>query len=219
MSLGIIINLAYYYENAAILAAVEARLGGYVTLIADTADFVSRGEGVSPASVRAEGRRAPHRQRLRARRVHPRARRRACPSSSSTAAWPESGRARPSTTRLGMRMAVDHLVGLGHRGSATSPGRRISIRQPAPDGFRSGIQAAGLRVPHGSSATARSTTRAFSSLRNSCLEERPRSRSRSGARPPLFQRWPQPSPGIRVPEHMSSSPTATRPSPAISSLR
>src|SRR3989304_8137805 len=39
MSLGLVINLAYYYENAEILIAVEraAAAAGYVTLIADAA--------------------------------------------------------------------------------------------------------------------------------------------------------------------------------------
>jgi LacI family transcriptional regulator len=45
-TLGIIANLAYYYEIAEILIAVEraAAAAGYVVLIADTADFVERGE-------------------------------------------------------------------------------------------------------------------------------------------------------------------------------
>ena len=104
MSLGIIINLAYYYENAEILAAVEsaAASAGYVTLIADTADFVSRGEA--------------YRRLLFERRVDgllssPAS---SCPTSSSTSLEEESlpfvlinrrvagiGRARPSTTSSG----------------------------------------------------------------------------------------------------------------------
>jgi LacI family transcriptional regulator len=46
MSIGIVVDLAFYHENAEILAAVE-RAGteaGFVTLIADTNDFAERGD-------------------------------------------------------------------------------------------------------------------------------------------------------------------------------
>jgi LacI family transcriptional regulator len=150
MTIGIIINLAYYYENAQILSAVERAVAqaGYVTLIADTADFAGRGEayrrllferrvdGLLIASIlvpdefirelKAEG--LPF--VVLNRRV---------------------GGAGPSASvedELGMRVAVEHLVGLGHRriGYVAGPvhvdpaSRRLA-------GFRASAKDAGLRVP------------------------------------------------------------------------
>ena len=150
MSLGIIINLAYYYENAEILAAVEsaAASAGYVTLIADTADFVSRGEA--------------YRRLLFERRVDGLLIASIFVPDEFIHELKEEGLPfvlinrrvagiGPSATvddELGMRMAVDHLVGLGHRriGYLAGPAH-LDPASRRLAGFRSGMHAAGLRAP------------------------------------------------------------------------
>lgn len=150
MSLGIIINLAYYYENAEILAAVEsaAASAGYVTLIADTADFVSRGEA--------------YRRLLFERRVDGlliasvfvpdefihELQEESLPFVLINRRVAGIGPSATVDDELGMRMAVDHLVGLGHRriGYLAGPAH-LDPASRRLDGFRSGIHAAGLRAP------------------------------------------------------------------------
>lgn len=155
MTLGIITNLAYYYEIAEILMAVErsAAAAGYVTLIADTADFVGRGEayrrllferrvdGLLIASILVDDAFA---RELRAeglpfvllnRRV-----RSVGPSASVDDA-------------LGVRLAVEHLVGLGHRRIGYVAG--LARTDPASRrlaGFKAGMRAAGLEIPDGAIA-------------------------------------------------------------------
>jgi LacI family transcriptional regulator, galactose operon repressor len=153
MSLGIIINLAYYYENAEILAAVEsgAASAGYVTLIADVNDFVGRGEAyrrllferrvdgllIASILVTDEFVRELRKEELPfvvlARRS-----RDAVPSVSIDDA-------------RGMRIAVEHLVGLGHRriGYVAGPARLDPATRRLA-GFRAGLQAAGLEARKGS---------------------------------------------------------------------
>ena len=150
MSLGIIINLAYYYENAEILVAVEraAAAAGYVTLIADTADFVSRGEayrrlllerrvdGLLIASIFVSDEFV---RELRAEGV------------PFVVVNRRVAGVDPSVTvddALGMRMAVDHLVGLGHSriGYVAGPAD-VDPASRRLEGFRAGMRAAGLRVP------------------------------------------------------------------------
>jgi LacI family transcriptional regulator len=150
MSLGIIINLAYYDENAEILAAVEsaAASAGYVTLIADTADFVSRGEayrrllferrvdGLLIASIFVSD---DFVRELQAEGV------------PLVVVARQVGGVHPNVTvddALGLRMAVDHLVGLGHRriGYLAGPAE-VDPASRRLDGFRAGMRAAGLRMP------------------------------------------------------------------------
>jgi LacI family transcriptional regulator len=149
MSIGIIINLAYYYENAEILMAVEraAAGAGYVTLIADVNDFVGRGEAyrrllferrvdglliasilVTDEFVRELGKEGLPFVVLarRARKVGP------------TVSIDDA---------LGMRIAVDHLVGHGHRriGYVAGPAH-LDPATRRLTGFRAGLRAAGLQV-------------------------------------------------------------------------
>jgi LacI family transcriptional regulator len=150
MSLGIIINLAYYYENAEILVAVEsaAASAGYVTLIADTADFVSRGEA--------------YRRLLFERRVDGlliasifvsdefihELKEESLPFVLVNRRVAGVGPSATVDDALGVRMAVEHLVGLGHRriGYLAGPAH-LDPASRRLDGFRAGMHAAGLRVP------------------------------------------------------------------------
>jgi len=153
MSLGIIINLAYYYEIEEILRAVEreAADAGYVTLIADVNDFVGRGEAyrrlllerrvdgllIGSILVTDEFVRELRKEELPfvvlARRSHD---------------------AVPSVTiddELGMRIAVDHLARLGHRriGYVAGPAH-LDPASRRLKGFRAGLRAAGLNIPRDS---------------------------------------------------------------------
>jgi DNA-binding LacI/PurR family transcriptional regulator len=152
MSIGIIINLAYYYENAEILMAVEraAAAAGYVTLIADTADFVGRGEAyrrllferrvdgllIASVLVTDEFIRELKEQALPFVVLHRRVRG-AGPSASVDDA-------------MGMKKAVEHLVGLGHEriGYLAGPSR-IDPASRRLQGFRAGVRAAGYRPEPG----------------------------------------------------------------------
>jgi LacI family transcriptional regulator len=150
MSLGIIINLAYYYENAEILMAVEraAATAGYVTLIADTADFASRGEA--------------YRRLLFERRVDGLLiasvfvadefiRELKDESLPFVVLNRRVDGVEPSASvddELGMRIAVEHLVELGHRRVAYLAGpAHIDPATRRLAGFRAGARAAGLRIP------------------------------------------------------------------------
>ena len=149
MTIGIIINLSFYYDNAEILIAVEraAAAAGYLTLIADTADFVGRGEaysrllyerrvdGLLIASILVDDKfvRELRQEGLPFVLLHRRVRG-AGPSASVDDA-------------RGMRMAVDHLVGLGHTqiGYVAGP-VRIDPASRRLAGFRAGMRAAGLPI-------------------------------------------------------------------------
>jgi LacI family transcriptional regulator len=152
MSLGIIVNLAYYYENAEILAAVEsaAASAGYVTLIADTADFVTRGEA--------------YRRLLFERRVDGlliasifatddfihELKEESIPFVVLNRRVQGMGPSASVDDELGMRIAVEHLAGLGHRriGYVAGPAH-VDPGSRRLAGFRAGIRAAGLRIPAG----------------------------------------------------------------------
>lgn len=152
MAIGIVANLGYYHEIAGILDAVEraAATAGYVTLIADTADFVGRGEayhrllserrvdGLLIASILVTDTFARELKEeglpfvllfRRARGVVP------CVSVDDA---------------LGMRTAVEHLAKLGHRRIAYLAGNaRVDPTTRRLKGFRDGMHAAGLTVPRG----------------------------------------------------------------------
>lgn len=150
MTIGMIVNLAYYYEIAEILRAVEraAAVAGYVTLIADTADFIGRGEA--------------YRRLLFERRVDGVLIASILVTDEYVRELEEEGlpfvvlnrRVRGVSTTvsvddaLGVRLAVSHLAGLGHRriGYLAGPvphdpaSRRLA-------GFRAGMRDAGQPAP------------------------------------------------------------------------
>jgi LacI family transcriptional regulator len=149
MSLGIIINLAYYYENAEILMAVEraAASAGYVMLIADTADFASRGEAyrrllferrvdgllIASVFVSDDFIRELKDEGLPFVVLH----RRVAGVASSASV----------DDALGMKVAVEHLVELGHRRIAYLAGpAHIDPASRRLAGFKAGIRDAGLPV-------------------------------------------------------------------------
>lgn len=149
MSLGIVINLAYYYENAEILLAVEraAAEAGYVTLIADVNDFVDRGEA--------------YRRLLFERRVDGLLIASILVTDEFVRELRTEGipfvvlarRSRdlvPSVTiddELGMQVAVGHLAALGHTrlGYVAGPAH-LDPASRRLKGFRTGLRAAGVEV-------------------------------------------------------------------------
>ena len=150
MTLGIIINLAYYYENAEVLMAVEraAATAGYVTLIADTANFVGRGEayrrllferrvdGLLIASIFVTDEFV---EQLADEKLPFVMLNRRLKGVSASVSVDDS---------LGTQIGVEHLAGLGHRRIAYIAGPLFS--DPAKRrlaGFRAGMREAGLRVP------------------------------------------------------------------------
>jgi LacI family transcriptional regulator len=150
MSLGIIINLAYYYENAEILVAVEraAASAGYVTLIADTADFVSRGEAyrrlllerrvdgllIASVFVPEEFIRELASEGIPLVVLHRRV--------------PGVGPSVSVDDALGMRTAVEHLAGLGHCRIAYLAGPvHVDPASRRLAGFEAGMRSAGLPLP------------------------------------------------------------------------
>jgi LacI family transcriptional regulator len=150
MSLGIIINLAYYYENAEILMAVEraAASAGYVTLIADTADFATRGEayhrllierrvdGLLIASVLVSD---AFIQELQEEGLPFVVLNRRVPGVGPTASVDDA---------LGMQVAVRHLAELGHERIAYLAGpAAVDPASRRLAGFQAGMREAGLRVP------------------------------------------------------------------------
>ena len=207
MSLGIIINLAYYYENAEILAAVEsaAASAGYVTLIADTADFVSRGEA--------------YRRLLFERRVDGlliasvfvpdefihELREESLPFVLINRRVAGIGPCATVDDEFGMRMAVDISWVSAIAGSATSPGRRTRSRQPAPGRVP-------VRDPSGRAPCPRAARPPLPGRRRErSLRYGTAARGRAapdgdrGLEPDrrCSSAGRSPSPGIRVPEHMS----------------
>ena len=149
MTLGIIANVAYYHEMAEILMAVEraAADAGYVMLIADTADFVGRGE-------------AYHRLLLE-RRVDglliasilvtdgfvKELKEEGLPFVLLNRRLPGVGLSASVDDARGVQVAVEHLAALGHarigyvagQTSAEPVRRRLA-------GFRAGMRGAGLTV-------------------------------------------------------------------------
>jgi LacI family transcriptional regulator len=149
MTIGIIINLAYYYENAEILMAAEraAAEAGYVTLIADTADFAGRGEayrrllferrvdGLLIASILVTDEFVKELEAQGLPFVVLNRRVRGVGASASV------------DDALGMRMAVEHLVGLGHtRISYVAGPVEVDPASRRLSGFRAGMRAAGLKI-------------------------------------------------------------------------
>jgi LacI family transcriptional regulator len=151
MTIGLVINLGYS-ENANLIAAVEraaARLG-YMTLLADASEFTSRGgnygrllmerrvDGLLMASGLGEDAfiRELRDYRLPIVVVNRRVRG-VVPSVSLDDA-------------LGMRVAVEHLIQLGHTSIAYiggPPGNDVSKRRRA--GYKAAIRGANLRVSAG----------------------------------------------------------------------
>jgi LacI family transcriptional regulator len=149
MSIGIVVNLAYYHENAELLAAVEraAASEGFTTLIADTADFVGRGEaygrilrerrvdGLLIASV------------LVTEQLIAELEAAALPLVVLNRRTWAGGASASVDDALGMSIATEHLVRLGHTRigylagplSSEPAGRRL-------EGFRMGMRAATLRT-------------------------------------------------------------------------
>ena len=150
MSLGLVVNLAYYPENEAILVGVERRAAsaGYVTLVADASEFTEQGEA--------------YRRLLFERRVDGIVIASALVEDELIRELAEESfpfvlvnrrldGVSPSATgddELGMRIAVAHLAGLGHRRIAFVAGpltAEVIQRQLA--GFHSGMRDAGLEIP------------------------------------------------------------------------
>jgi LacI family transcriptional regulator len=149
MSIGIVINLAYYHENAEILVAVEraAAAEGFVTLIADSTEFVGRGEA--------------YRRLLRERRVDGLLIASLLVSDEFIRELRDErlpfvvlnrrGRlAGPSVSvdeAVGMRRAVEHLASLGHERIAYIAGpANLGRGNRRIEGMRQGMREAGLRV-------------------------------------------------------------------------
>ena len=150
MTLGVIAHLPYYHEIADILVAVERAAGtaGYVTLIADTADFIDRGD-------------AYHRL-LTERRVDGLLIASILVSDSFVRDVSDEGlpfvvlnRRIPGGRGLsasvedaeGVACAVEHLASLGHTRIAYLAGTPTA--EPVErrlKGFRAGMHAVGLRV-------------------------------------------------------------------------
>lgn len=149
MSIGIVINLSYYHENAEILTAVEraAASEGFMTLIADTADFVGRGEAYGRI--------------LRERRVDglliasllvddqfiEQLNEEAFPFVVLNRRTRSGGTSASVDDALGMSKAPEHLAALGHARIAYLAGPLPS--DPAGrrlDGFRMGMRTAALRT-------------------------------------------------------------------------
>ena len=148
MTLGLVINLGYS-ENAELIAAVERSAAdrGYLTLLADASEFVGHGEsyqrllleGRVDGLLIATGLGEDH--FLAGLREY---------GVPVLAVNRRLGGAGPSTSvddELGMRVAVEHLISLGHSRIGYIGGRpAIDISQRRLAGFRAAMCAAGLRV-------------------------------------------------------------------------
>jgi len=155
MTLGLIVNLSYYQEVADLIEWTQrtAAAAGYVTLIADTADFVGRGEayqrllnerrvdGLLIASMQVTDEFV---EELREEGLPFVVLNRRVPHAVSVSV----------EDALGVEAAVAHVVSLGHEriaylaGPVTSTAGRVSLEpvRRRLAGFRSGMKAAGLRV-------------------------------------------------------------------------
>jgi LacI family transcriptional regulator len=149
MTIGIVIDLAFYSENAAIMTAAEraAAEAGFVLLIADTNEFVERGDvyrhmlrerrvdGVLIASVAVSdafideiaGEGLPFVVLNRGGRV-----------AGASVAVDEAA---------GLRLAVEHLASLGHARIGYVAGPVEGTQNRRLRGFGEGLRAAGLRAP------------------------------------------------------------------------
>lgn len=149
MTLGLVINLAYS-ENAELVAAVERRAAaaGYVTLLADANEFQERGE--------AYGRLLYERRvdglliatALGSDRFVRELRGHGLPFLLVNRRVSGIGLSITVDDALGMRVAVEHLIGLGHRRIAHiagPPSADVCRRRLA--GFRAAMRAAGFAVP------------------------------------------------------------------------
>jgi LacI family transcriptional regulator len=157
MTVGLIVNVAYHDEVAEILVAAEreSARAGYVTLIADTNDFVGRGEaygrllferrvdGLLIASVLVNDEFVGELEHDGLPFVLLNRRLQGVGSSVSV------------DDALGVRTAVDHLVALGHRRIGYLAGAISADIGPVSTdplrrrlaGFHSGMKVAGLRIP------------------------------------------------------------------------
>ncbi len=157
MTLGLIVNVSYQTEIAEVISAAEraAAAAGYVTLIADTADFVGRGEA--------------YRRLLFERRVDglligsiqvgdefvAELREEGLPFVVLNRRTRGGGASVSVDDARGVQLAVDHLVGLGHRRIAYLAGPITTTAGPVSTepvrrrlaGYRAGMRAAGLPVP------------------------------------------------------------------------
>jgi LacI family transcriptional regulator len=148
MTIGLVINLGYS-ENAELIAAVQqaAASHGYLTLLADAIEFVSRGEsyrrlllehrvdGLLIATGLGED------AFLRELRDH---------GLPVIVVNRRVRGIRPSTTvddAFGMRLAVEHLIGLGHTRIGYIGGPPVTdISRRRLAGYRAAMRAARLRI-------------------------------------------------------------------------
>ena len=224
MTIGLVINLGYS-ENAKLIAAIEraAAHRGYMTLLADASEFMSRGgsygrllmerrvDGLLMASGLGEDAFVRELRDYRLPIVVVNRRLRGVVPSVSL------------DDDLGMRVAVEHLIGLGHTKIAYiggPPGNDVSRRRLA--GYRAAIRGANLRVSAGLRDRSRASTRREDS--------RPGKRLLEGRRPPTAiavwsatrrGRSTRGNPAIGAPSSSTTSPSSrfTTPRSAITSSR
>jgi LacI family transcriptional regulator len=149
MTIGLVINLSYS-ENAQLIGAIERRAAdhGYMTLLADANEFMSHGES--------------YRRLLLERRVDglliatglgedgflKRLGNHGVPVVSVNRRLDAEGPSISLDDEAGMRMALEHLIRLGHRRIAYiggPAGNDIARRRLA--GYKGALHASGLRVP------------------------------------------------------------------------
>ena len=148
MSIGIVINLAFYNENAEIMMAAEraSAEAGFVMLIADTNEFAERGD--------------VYRHMLRERRVDGILIASLLVSDEFIREIASDGvpfvvlnraghTAGPSVSvdeAAGMRCAVEHLIELGHERIGYVAGQTVDRRSQRLQGMREALRAGGLRA-------------------------------------------------------------------------
>lgn len=149
MTIGLVINLGYS-ENAELIAAVErgAAAHGYLTLLADASEFVGRGEnfrrlllerrvdGLLVATGLADD------EFIRELWQHE------LPVVAVNRRLRGVGPSTSVDDERGMRIAIEHLLKLGHTriGYVGGP-RTTDIGRRRLAGFRAAMRAAGLQVP------------------------------------------------------------------------
>lgn len=149
MTLGIVLNLTYYHELADVVVAVEraAAAAGYVVLIADTADFIERGDA--------------YRRLLREHRVDGlliasvlvsdafagELKDEGVPLVVLNRRIPGRGLSASVDDARGVALAVEHLAELGHEriGYVAGPTDTEPVRRRLA-GFRAGMSACGLSL-------------------------------------------------------------------------
>ena len=148
MSIGIVIDLAFYNENAEIMMAAEraSAEAGFVMLIADANEFAERGD--------------VYRHMLRERRVDgiliasllvsDEFIREIASDGLPFVVLDRAGRtAGPSVSvdeAAGMRCAVEHLIELGHERIGYLAGPTVDKRSQRTQGLREALRAGGLRA-------------------------------------------------------------------------